>query len=63
MRANAIHVVTRSPSAELAPGTRVYCNEIGVLAPDLPADRYCYADQDCSSSQLEPFGRDRWWWK
>ena len=49
--------------AELAPGTRVYCNEIGVLAPDLPADRYCYADQDCSSSQLEPFGRDRWWWK
>ena len=35
--------------SELAPGTLVYCNEIGVLAPD-PAE------------QLDPFGRDRWWW-
>ena len=34
---------------ELAPGTLVYCNEIGVLAPD-PAE------------QLDPFGQDRWWW-
>jgi len=50
---------------ELAPGTRVYCNEIGVLAPDLAPDRYCYSNHDkCSrtGTQLEPFGQDRWWW-
>ena len=48
---------------ELAPGTRVYCNEIGVLAPDLPPARYCYSNDDkCTGTQLEPFGQDRWWW-
>ena len=28
---------------------RIFCNEIGVLAPDPPRS-------------VEPFGRDRWWW-
>jgi hypothetical protein len=37
--------------ADLAPpGTRVFCNEIGVLAPDPPPGR------------IDPFGADRWWW-
>ena len=34
--------------AELAPGTKVYCNEIGVLAPDLPPDHYCYPGDTCA---------------
>ena len=34
---------------ELAPGVRVYCNEVGVLATDPPPG---YA----------PFGADKWWW-